>query len=212
MKPLSSLIDHTILKPNATQGDVERVCKEALEYKFRGVCVNPVWVSFVHNLLEGTGINAISACDFPLGSSWTDIRKKEARMAITSGASEVDIVMNLGQFLSGREDEVLSDLKEIVNVLHPDGALKVIIEAPLLSDDEIKRASLIVEESGADIVKTGTGTNGPVTLHQLEVIKDACNLPIKASGGIKDKEWAISLIERGASIIGSSSGVQIVSG
>ena len=212
MKPLNSLIDHTILKPNTTQGDVERVCKEALEYKFRGVCVNPVWVSFVHNLLEGTGINTISACDFPLGSSWTDIRKKEARMAITSGASEVDIVMNLGQFLSGREDEVLSDLKEIVSVVHPDGALKVIIEAPLLSDDEIKRASLIVEESGADIVKTGTGTNGPVTLHQLEVIKDACNLPIKASGGIKDKEWAISLIERGASIIGSSSGVQIVSG
>ncbi len=212
MKALNSLIDHTILKPNATLKDVKRVCEEALEYKFRGVCVNPVWVPLVYDLLKGTGIKTVSVCDFPLGSSWTEIRKREANMAIDSGAREVDIVMCLGKFISGRDDEVLKDLKEIVETIHPDGALKVIIEAPLLSDDEIKRAALLVEKSGADFIKTGTGTKGPVTPHQIEIIKMACGLPIKAAGGIKDKEGAIYLIESGASIIGSSSGVKIVSG
>lgn len=211
MKSLNSVIDHTILKPIATQEEIEKICREALEYEFRGVCVNPIWVSLVYNLLKGTEIKIVSVCDFPLGSSWTEIRKKEAEMAIDNGANEVDIVMNLGKFKSGKKDEALSDLKEIVETVHPNGALKVIIEAPLLSDDEIKRASSLVEEAGADIIKTGTGTRGAVNLHQIDVIKKACNLPIKASGGIKDKETALSLIKSGASIIGSSSGVQIVS-
>lgn len=210
MNSLNSVIDHTILKPNTTEKDIDCVCQEAKEYNFRGVCVNPIWIPLVLKLLKGTDIKTVSVCDFPLGSSWTEIRKDEAKMAIDSGADEVDVVMNLGKFLDKRYDEVLHDLKEIVNLVHPEGALKVIIEAPLLTDSEIKNAVELVTESGADIIKTGTGTRGGVTIHQVEVIKEVTTLPIKASGGIRDKEFAISLIKSGASILGTSSGVQII--
>lgn len=210
MNSLNSVIDHTILKPDATKKDIERICVEAKEYNFRGVCVNPMWVELVSSLLKDTDIKTVSACDFPLGSSWTEIRKEEAKKVIDSGADEVDVVMNLGKFLDKKFDEVLDDLKEIVNTVHPEGSLKVIIEAPLLDDDDIKKAAELVTKSGANIIKTGTGTMGGVTIHQVEVIKKATNLPIKASGGIRDKEFALSLIKSGASILGTSSGVQIV--
>jgi deoxyribose-phosphate aldolase len=210
LNSLNSVIDHTLLKPDATQKDVERICAEAKEYIFRGVCVNPIWVEFISVLLKDTDIKTVSVCDFPLGSSLIEIRKEEAKKAIDSGADEVDVVMNLGKFLDKKYDEVLSDLKEIVNIVHPECSIKVIIEAPLLSDDNIKKAAELVTKSGADIIKTGTGTKGGVTIHQVEVIKSVTNLPIKASGGIRDKEFALSLVKSGASILGTSSGVQIV--
>jgi len=212
MNSLNSIIDHTILKPDATKKDIERICAEAKEYNFRGVCVNPIWVELVSSLLKDTDIKTVSVCDFPLGSSWTEIRKEEAKKAIDSGANEVDVVMNLGKFLDKNFDEVLNDLKEIVSTVQPEGFLKVIIEAPLLSDEDIKKASELVTKSGANIIKSGTGTKGGVTIHQIEVIKKATNLPIKASGGIRDKEYALSLIKSGVSILGTSSGVQIVTG
>lgn len=211
MKSLNSFLDHTLLSPTATQGEIEKVCREAIEYQFRGVCVNPIWVPFVYGLIKKTEIKTVSVCDFPLGSSFTEIRKEEARMAIVEGALEVDIVMNLGLLKNERDAEILLDLKEIVEAVHPYGKLKVIIEAPLLDSDEIKRASHLVMDAGADFIKTGTGTKGPVTIHQVELIRKTVNLPIKAAGGIRDKESAISLINAGAEVLGSSHSIQIVS-
>ena len=212
MNFLNSRIDHTILSPDATEDDIERVCKEAIEYRFRSVCINPIWVEFAAHLLEGTEVKLVSVGDFPLGSSFTEIRKQEARIAIEKGASEIDIVLNLGLFKSGRFEEVKNDLSEVVQVVHPDGYLKVIIEAPILSDEEIKRASKLVEEAGADFLKTGTGTRGPATIHQVNLIKETISLPIKAAGGIRDREGALSLIKAGAKVLGSSSGIRIVQG
>jgi len=211
MKSLNSFLDHTLLSPTATQGEIEKVCREAIEYQFRGVCVNPIWVPFVYSLIKKTEIKTVSVCDFPLGSSFTEIRKEEARMAIVEGASEVDIVMNLGLLKNERDAEILLDLKEIVGAVHPYGKLKVIIEASLLDSDEIKRASHLVMDAGADFIKTGTGTKGPVTIHQVELIRKTVNLPIKAAGGIRDKASAISLINAGAEVLGSSHSIQIVS-
>ncbi len=211
-KSLNSRIDHTNLSINATKDDIKRTCMEAMEYQFRGVCVNPIWVPVVFSILKDSGVKTVSVCDFPLGASFTAIRKKEAEMAINSGAQEIDIVIQFGLFKSGRLEEAKRDLEEIADCIHPDGKLKVIIEAPLLSDEEIKRAAKLVQEAGADFIKTGSGTKGPVTVHQVEVIKEVSYLPIKAAGGIRDKKSAIELIKSGASILGSSSGIKIVRG
>jgi deoxyribose-phosphate aldolase len=212
MELINSLIDHTNLKMDATEKDIEKLCREALEYKFRGVCVNPLWVPFVFKHLKKTSVKTISVCDFPSGSSLTEIRKKEAEIIVKSGAEEIDLVMQISLLKSKKYGDIEKDIRAIANIVHPGGKLKVIIEAPLLSDEEITKATEIAENAGADFIKSGTGTNGPVTTTQVIRIKSATGLPIKAAGGIKDKVRALEFLKAGASVLGSSNSVAIIKG
>ncbi len=212
MKNINSIIDHTNLKATASENDIKELCEEALKYNFRGVCVNPIWIPFVSDYLKNRTIKIISVCDFPLGSSLTTIRKKEAAIIIKSGAEEVDLVMQIPLLKSKKYKEIEKDIKEIVNIVHPGGILKVIIEAPILSPEEILTAAAIAESAGADFIKSGTGTNGPATTVQIEQIKSATKLPIKAAGGIKNLKKALELLDAGASVLGSSNSLAIVEG
>ncbi len=210
MKNINSIIDHTNLKCAASEKDIVKLCEEALEYNFRGVCVNPIWISLVSAFLKSASIKIISVCDFPLGASLTVVRKKEAEMVIENGAEEVDIVMQIPLLKSKRYRGIERDLKEIANVVHPEGKIKVIIEAPILSPEEILSAVKIAEDAGADFIKSGTGTNGPVTIAQIENIKKATKLPIKAAGGIKSMKKVEKLLNAGASVFGSSNSLEII--
>ena len=212
MTNINSLIDYTNLKPSAGEKDIEKLCQEALEYNFRGVCVNPVWIPFVSEYLRSEPVKIISVCDFPLGSSLTAVRKKEAEIIIKNGAEEVDLVMQIPFLKSKKYKEIEEDIKEIADIIHPDGALKVIIEAPILSSEEILSATTIAESAGADFIKSGTGTNGPVTTAQIKQIKSVAGLPVKAAGGIKDLQDALELIKAGASVLGASKAVEIIKG
>lgn len=212
MKNISSLIDNTSLKITANEKDIKKLCEEAIQYSLRGVCVNSIWIPFVSEHLKDKGVKIISVCDFPLGSSSTEIRKKETELIIKNGAEEIDLVMQIPLFKSKKYKEIEKDIKEIVNIAQPDVILKVIIEAPVLSDDEIATATKIAESAGADYIKSGTGTNGPVTLNQIKTIKRTTKLPIKAAGGIKSTNMAIKLLNAGASILGSSNSIEIVKG
>lgn len=212
MKYINSLIDHTNLKADASEKDIKKLCEEALKYNFRGVCVNPVWIPFVSDYIKNKTIKIISVCDFPLGSSLTAARRKESEITIKNGAEEVDLVIQIPLLKNKKYKEIEKDIKEIVNIVHPKGKIKVIIEAPILSPEEILSATSIAESAGADFIKSGTGTSGPVTTAQIEQIKSATRLPIKAAGGIKNLERALELVKAGATIIGSSSSVEIVKG
>ncbi len=210
MENINALIDHTNLKAAASEKDILKLCEEALKYNFRGVCVNPLWIPLVSRCIKNKSIKIIAVCDFPLGSSLTAARCKEAELVIKSGAEEIDIVLQIPFLKSKKYKEIEKDIEKIVNIVHPQGTIKVILEAPILSYDEILSATAIVEGAGADFIKSGTGTNGPVTIAQIKQIKSATKLPIKAAGGIKNIKSALELIRAGASVIGSSSGKEIV--
>ncbi len=212
MKNINSLIDHTNLKPAASEKDILKLCEEALKYNFRGVCVNPIWLPLVSNYIKNKSIKIIAVCDFPLGSSLTAARCKEAELVIKNGAEEIDIVLQIPFLKSKKYKEIEKDIEKIVNIVHPQGRIKVIIEAPILSVEEILSATAIAESAGADFIKSGTGTNGPVTAVQIRRIKSATTLPIKAAGGIKNTDYAVKLLNAGASILGSSSSVKIIKG
>jgi len=212
MYHLNSLIDHTNLKISASEEDIKNLCEEALKYNFRGVCVDSLWIPFVSEHLKNKKVKTISVCDFPLGASSTEIRKKETELIIKEGAEEIDLVMQIPLLKIKGYKKIERDIKEIVNIVHPNGILKVIIEAPLLSDNEIITATKIAESAGADFIKSGTGTNGPVTANQITTIKKATKLPIKAAGGIKNIDMAIELLNAGASVLGSSNSIEIIRG
>lgn len=212
MYHLNSLIDHTNLKISTSEEDIKNLCREALKYNFRGVCVDSLWIPLVNELLKNKGVKIISVCDFPLGASSTEIRKKETELIIKEGAEEIDLVMQIPLLKIKGYKKIERDIKEIVNIVHPNGILKVIIEAPLLSDNEIITATKIAESAGADFIKSGTGTNGPVTANQITTIKKATKLPIKAAGGIKNIDMAIELLNAGASVLGSSNSIEIIRG
>ena len=148
-------------------------------------------------------------CGFPDGVHRSEVKTQEARLAVLDGADEVDMVMNIGAFKSKDYDNVVQDIKMVKNAIRPLIKLKVIIETPLLSEEEIVKAALLVEESGANFVKTGTGRNGPVKVRDVELIKKAVKIPIKAAGGIREKELALQLIRAGAERIGTSSGPKV---
>jgi len=210
MKNINTLIDHTNLKIDATEKDIEKLCEEAVLYDFRGVCVNPVWIPLVFSHLKGKNVKIISVCDFPLGSSFSAVRQKEAEIIMENGAEEIDLVMQIPLLKSKKHKEIEDDIGEIIKIAHPEVKVKVIIEAPVLSPEEISSAAAIAESAGADFIKSGTGTNGPVTVAQIEQIKSATALPIKAAGGIRSMETALKLIVAGAAILGSSSGKTII--
>ncbi len=214
---LGGLIDHTILKPEATEADIKKFCFEAKRYGFRAVCVNLNWVPLCVQELKDTNVKIAPTIDFPLGAGGTESRVSQAKIAQKMGASEMDIVISMGDFKSGNYDKVLEDLKAVSKIL----PTKVIIETGLLSDEEIKKASQIVKESGAFCVKTSTGfqanTDLDKKIEHIKLMKEAIGresrgaaFQIKAAGGIKTKEDIERLIEAGANIIGASAGVEII--
>jgi len=211
IEDLAKRIDHTNLKPWASEDSIKKTINEAKTHLFRGVCIPPTYVSIAKRILENTGVKVVTVVGFPLGYYPTEIKKKEAKMVEENGADEIDVVMNVSAFKSGKHDVVLADLKTVVNSVGI--PVKVIIETSYLSKEEIIRACKIVEESGAFCVKTNTGFGSRgVSPEDIKIIKETVGsrLKIKASGGIRTAEQAIQLIKLGADILGTSAGVAIL--
>ena len=213
MNSLSSLIDHTNLRPDALHSDIEILCKEAIQYKFASVCINPVYVSYAKSILKDENPKVCSVVGFPLGADSEEMKYAEARFLIFQGVDEIDMVMNIAFLKERKLDLVKNEIKKVVEAA--DGnCVKVIIETSLLNQDEKALACNIVMESGAAFVKTSTGfSSSGATLEDVRLIKKLVGdrVGIKASGGIKTKNEALKLIEAGASRFGTSRGVEIIS-
>jgi len=211
---IAKVIDHTNLRANASEKDIRRTCQEAKQYGFRGVCINPRWVKLAKKELSGTGIKVVTVIDWPVGASSTEARLYEAKQAQKDGADEIDPVMDIGDFKAGNYDLVLEDLRALAKVL----PTKVIIETGYLTDEEIKKAASLVKEAGCYCVKTSTGVPPKVAvdkkIRHIKLIREAVgpDFPIKAAGGIRTMEDAKKVVEAGATIIGTSSGVEIMTG
>lgn len=209
---INEYIDHTILKPDATTADVCRLCKEALEYGFASVCVNPCHAALVNSELAGSAVKTCVVIGFPLGATTTDVKVFEAAQAVADGAREVDMVINIGALKAGDLDLVRTDIKSVADAAHPAALLKVILECCLLDDFEIKTACELCVAAGADFVKTSTGfAGGGAELSDIRLMRQTVgpDLGVKASGGIRDRESALAMIEAGANRIGTSAGVAI---
>ena len=212
MNSLSSLIDHTNLRPDALHSDIEILCKEAIQYKFASVCINPVYVSYAKSILKDENPKVCSVVGFPLGADSEEMKYAEARFLIFQGVDEIDMVMNIAFLKERKLDLVKNEIKKVVEAA--DGnCVKVIIETSLLNQDEKALACNIVMESGAAFVKTSTGfSSSGATLEDVRLIKKLVGdrVGIKASGGIKTKNEALKLIEEGSTRIGTSRGVEII--
>ena len=212
-KDWASLIDHTLLKPEATDEDIKRLCEEAARYRFASVCVNPTWVRVAACSLRGSGVPVCTVIGFPLGATLSDVKAYEARRAILDGATEVDMVINVGALKSGDDCLVEHDIRSVVEVAHEyEATCKVIIETALLTDDEKVRACLAAKKAGADFVKTSTGfAKSGATVADIALMRRTVGseLGVKASGGVKGLEDARKLVEAGATRIGASVGVKI---
>ncbi len=209
----ASLIDHTLLKPEASKRDIERLCAEAAEFGFASVCVNPAWVKTAAAFLKGSGVPVCTVIGFPLGAAIADVKAFEARRAIFDGAREVDMVINIGALKSGDICTVEDDIRAVATAAHENGVLcKVIIETALLTDDEKVTACLAAKNAGADFVKTSTGfSKGGATVHDIALMRRTVgsDLGVKASGGVKGIDDARAMFEAGATRIGASVGVKI---
>lgn len=211
---MNKYIDHTLLKPEATQAMIDKLCSEAKEHDFASVCVNPYWVKRSAELLAGTDVKVCTVIGFPLGASTTEVKAAETRDAIRSGATEVDMVLNVGALKSGDLETVKADVAAVKQAAG-DVLLKVILETGLLTDVEKETACKLCVEAGADYVKTSTGFGpGGATVEDIALMRKTvgANIGVKASGGVRDGEAALAMIEAGASRIGTSSGVSIVTG
>lgn len=211
---LAKYIDHTILAPEATQSQVDQIIKEAKEYDFASVVVNPYWVSYVADKLKGTDVNTVTVIGFPLGANTTATKVFEAKDALQNGATELDMVINIGELKAGHDDAVLNDIKAVVEAGHAENRyVKVIIETALLTDEEKVRACELSEKAGADFVKTSTGfSTAGAKVADVKLMKQTVGdrLGVKASGGIHTKAEAEAMIEAGATRLGASSGVKIM--
>jgi deoxyribose-phosphate aldolase len=211
---VAAMIDHTLLKPDATRKDIEALCREAAEYKFASVCVNPTWVATCARLLQGTGVRVCSVVGFPLGATTPDVKHYETRRVIFDGASEVDMVINIGALKSGDLRLVERDIEAVTGPCREAGALsKVILEAALLTDDEKVTASTLAKAAGADFVKTSTGfAAGGATAADVALMRRVVGdeMGVKAAGGVRDLEGLKAMVAAGATRIGASAGVRIV--
>lgn len=209
----ASLVDHTLLKPEASETDIKKLCNEAIEFGFASVCVNPSWVKKASEFLRGANVPVCTVIGFPLGATLSDVKAFEARRAIFNGAREVDMVINIGALKSGDDCAVEDDIRAVAQAAHEnDVLLKVIIETALLTDDEKVRACLAAKNAGADFVKTSTGfAKGGATVEDVALMRRVvgANLGVKASGGVKGIEDARAMFEAGATRIGASVGVKI---
>lgn len=211
---LAQLIDHTLLKPDATQAQISQLCQEARANLFCSVCVNPIHVEQAVQELRGCAVKVCTVVGFPLGSTPTEVKLAEARWALARGAHELDMVMNIGAAKSSDWETVEQDIRSLAEACHHAGAiLKVIIEACLLTEAEKVRACEVSVNAGADFVKTSTGfSTGGATVEDVALMRKSVGpkIGVKASGGIKSKEVAKAMIAAGASRLGTSSGVQLV--
>jgi deoxyribose-phosphate aldolase len=209
----ASLIDHTLLKPEASEADIRKLCEEAAQFGFASVCVNPAWVKKASAFLKGSGVPVCTVIGFPLGATLPDVKAFEARRAIFNGATEVDMVINIGALKSGDDCAVEDDIRAVVEAAHENHVLcKVIIETALLTDDEKVRACIASKNAGADFVKTSTGfAKGGATANDVALMRHTVGkaLGVKASGGVKGIEDARAMFEAGATRIGASVGVKI---
>ncbi|ANU19262.1 deoxyribose-phosphate aldolase [Planococcus plakortidis] len=215
MTNIASLIDHTLLKAEATAPQIEQLCKEAAEYNFASVCVNPAWVALAAEHLEQSEVKVCTVIGFPLGASTSETKAFETKDAIEKGAGEIDMVLNIGALKSGQADLVKSDVEAVVNAAKGKAVVKVILETCLLTDEEIQLASRLSKEAGADFVKTSTGfSTGGATVEAVRLMRETVgpDLGVKASGGVRSLEDVEKMVEAGATRIGASSGVQIMQG
>ena len=212
---IASMIDHTLLKQDATKEQVEKLCAEAKEYSFASVCVNPTWVKTSAELLTGSPVKVCTVIGFTLGASTPETKAFETTDAINNGAGEIDMVLNVGALKSQDLDLVKRDLAAVVNAAKGKAIVKVILENCLLSKEEIKVASQLSKDAGADFVKTSTGfSTGGATFEDVALMREVVgpDLGVKASGGVRSLEDVQKMIEAGATRIGASSGVQIMQG
>jgi deoxyribose-phosphate aldolase len=213
---LAGMIDHTLLKPEATPDQIAQLCFEARKYGFASVCINPAWVELCAKLLEGSPVKVCTVIGFPLGASAPEVKAFEAKNAIEHGAAEIDMVINIGALKARDLELVARDIRGVVMASHAGKAIvKVIIEAALLTDEEKTISSLLSKEAGADFVKTSTGfASGGATVHDVELMRRAVGseLGIKAAGGVRTYEDAEKMIKAGATRIGASAGVKIIQG
>lgn len=216
MVELNKYIEHTLLKQDAVKEDFEKLFAEAKEHNFLGVCINPAYVKMAKSALADTDVKVVTVIGFPLGANKTEVKAFEASCAVADGADEVDMVINVSALKNRDYDYVREDIKA-VKIAAKDSPLKVILETDLLTKDEIKKACELSVEAKADFVKTSTGfvKNGVgAKAEDVKLMYETVSpfgLKVKASGGIRDKEAALSMIESGASRLGTSSGVKIVS-
>jgi deoxyribose-phosphate aldolase len=211
---VAGLIDHTLLKPDATRTDIDRLCDEAREYGFATVCVNPTWVAHAARRLSSTSVGVCSVVGFPLGATTPDVKQYETRRAIFDGAREVDMVINVGALKSGDVRLVSRDVKAVTSAARDAGVLsKVIIEAALLKDEEKVTACTLAKAAGADYVKTSTGFGpGGATAADVALMRAAVGgeMGVKAAGGVKDLAALRAMVAAGATRVGASAGVRIV--
>lgn len=211
---IASYIDHTLLAANATEAKIDQLCKEALEHSFASVCVNSCWTALCAKNLKGANVKVCTVVGFPLGAMKTDSKAFEASQAISDGAGEIDMVLNVGWLKDGRLDDVRKDI-EMVKEVCQGHILKVILETCLLSDEEKVTACRLAMEGGADFVKTSTGfSTGGASEKDVHLMRSVVGdkLGVKASGGVRSYETAVAMINAGASRLGTSSGIAIVQG
>jgi deoxyribose-phosphate aldolase len=211
---VAELIDHTLLKPDATHAEIETLCREAAEFRFATVCVNPAWVSTAARLLRGTPVGVCAVVGFPLGATTADVKAYETRRVVFDGAREVDMVINIGALKSGDVRTVERDIEAVAETCREGGALsKVIIEAALLTDEEKVTACTLAKAAGADYVKTSTGfARSGATVADVQLMRRVVgpDMGVKAAGGVKDLDQLKAMAAAGATRIGASAGVKIV--
>ncbi|MEM3922073.1 MAG: deoxyribose-phosphate aldolase [Nitrososphaerota archaeon] len=212
VKQVARAIDHTMLHAYVREDDIRRLCMEAVEYGFAAVCINPIYVPLAYALLRNTDVKVCAAIGFPLGSTFKEVKVEEAKRAIERGAAELDMVINLPMLKSGKYDYVEEEIREVKRSTG-DGILKVIIECCYLTDEEKVIAAKIAERAGADYVKTSTGF-GPsgAKIEDVKLLRSVLSphMKIKAAGGIRTGEQALSFLEAGADRLGTSSGIKII--
>lgn len=213
MVNFAQYIEHTLLKPEATKKDITKLCAEAKQYEFLGVCVNPYYVPLAKKLLAGSAVKVVTVVGFPLGATYSEVKVLETRLAVAAGADEIDMVMNISAFKTEEHEQVQKDIECVVHAANGK-PVKVIIETALLTDDEKQQACHLAIAAGAAFVKTSTGFNGkgaetPDVKLMWEKVHVA-GLGVKASGGIRDRQTAEVMVAAGAGRLGTSAGVAIV--
>ena len=214
MSELASYIDHTLLKPDATRAQLKQLCAEAAEHQFSTVCVNGSRVELAYSLLEDSDVQVCTVVGFPLGAMDADAKRYETEVAVDLGASEIDMVMNVGRFKDGEHDYIVREIRDVVEAAD-DRVVKVILETCLLTNDEIAQACKLVTQAQAHFVKTSTGFgNAGATLEHVRLMRETVGqfAGVKAAGGVRNADDARAMIEAGATRIGTSNGVAIVSG